>query len=136
MIKNRIHWISAAFIYCIDDVWSCLTNYSHQCFDDWLIVLYFFRSSLILYSFLCLSINVFLELTSVMHQCFSETAVAHAQKLNDSLDINALIDLKSSFSFITSYVHFSISFDWVKIFHLKAFCKLQLQNVDIEYVWF
>jgi len=46
-----------------------------------------------------------------MHQCFSETAVAHAQKLNDSLDINALIDLKSSFSSITSYVHFSILFN-------------------------
>jgi len=42
----------------------------------------------------------------VMHQRFSETAVAHAQKLNDSLDINALIDSESSFSFIMSYVHF------------------------------
>ena len=136
MIKSRIRRISAAFAHCIYYVWSCLTDYSHQCFNDWLITFYFFRDNLIFNLLLWLSINILLELTSVMHQCFSWTAIAHAQKLDDSLDIDALIDLKSSFSFITSYVHFFISLDWVKIFHLKSFFKLQLQSLNIEYIWF
>ena len=61
---------------------------------------------MILDSLLELSIDVLFELAPVVHRCFSWAAVAHAQELDDSLDIDALVDSKSSFSSITSYVHF------------------------------
>jgi len=60
---------------------------------------------LILDPLLGLPIDVLLELTLMVHRCFGWAAFAHAQELDDSLDVGGLVDPKGSFSPITSYVH-------------------------------
>jgi len=64
-----------------------------------------FKGSLVLNPLLKLSMNVLLKLALMMHRCFGGAAIAHTQKLNDSLDVCSMVDPKGSFSPITIYVH-------------------------------